>query len=432
MAIERLEIGRLIVRGSLLPTPIENTNPFERQGPHGGLMGFPLVALLLVRDLRPERMPDRLSRPLYARLADELWTLEAPMDPGFLAAAFRHWRDAGVLLECSGGRIACPLFAEGDEEPGGKDGARTWKGLEQGEIGMALGTLGDGVVEGLNSVQGDTELADQGLDAQDMRGDDARIAGQRRGRFYGLDTFFDDVSRASVVVAEEGLKGRAPCELCRFEGRPATQKVTKDRGVFILKPLQHVRKIIFQGTRETIGDPHAVVDHTAAVFDALCQGAHRGALWLERLQLIAMGQQQFELECGICGVVFGPAGGKGFTIPCQCQRIDGKEHQKVIRAQGGDNGPFVELEAYRNGVAIAPRAQRADPRVDGLGRVWEDEALSFGGACGLQADIMFALGPVETDEGRKFLVRFLLHVTPPSMCERSERGHASLRSAKAL
>jgi hypothetical protein len=50
----------------------------------------------------------------------------------------------------------------------------------------------------------------------------------------------------------------------------------------------------------------------------------------------------------------------------------------------------------------------------------------------LQADIMFALGPVETDAGRKFLVRFLLHVTPPSMCERSGRGHASLRSAKAL
>jgi hypothetical protein len=127
-------------------------------------MGFPLVALLLVIELRPESMPDRLSRPLHARLADELWTLEAPMGPGFLAAAFRHWRDAGVLLACSGGRITCPLFAEGDEEPGGKDGACPWQGLEQGEIGRALGTLGDGVVEGLESIQGDTELADKGLE----------------------------------------------------------------------------------------------------------------------------------------------------------------------------------------------------------------------------------------------------------------------------
>jgi hypothetical protein len=212
------------------------------------------------------------------------------MDPGFPAAAFRHWRDAGVLLEFSGGRIAGTLFAEGDEQPGGKDRARPWKGLEQGEIGMALGTLGDGVVEGLDSVQGDTELADEGLDEQGIGGDDALIAGQRGGRFDGLDTFGDDVSRAHVVVAEEYLKGRAPCELRRFEGRPATQKVTKDHGVFILKPLEHVRKIVFQGTREAIGEPHFVADHTAAVFDELCQGAHRRALRMEWLQLGAMGQ----------------------------------------------------------------------------------------------------------------------------------------------
>jgi len=55
---ERLEIGGLIVRSAILPTPIEDTEPCEREGPHGGLMGFPLVALLLGIDLRPERMPD--------------------------------------------------------------------------------------------------------------------------------------------------------------------------------------------------------------------------------------------------------------------------------------------------------------------------------------------------------------------------------------
>ena len=76
-------------------------------------------------------MPDRLSRPLHERLADELWTLEAPMDPGFFAAAFRHWRDAGVLLECSGGRIACPLFAEGVTHKGQKSANSC--GSDQGE-----------------------------------------------------------------------------------------------------------------------------------------------------------------------------------------------------------------------------------------------------------------------------------------------------------
>jgi len=302
------------------------------------------------------------------------------MDPGLPAAAFRQRRDAGILLECSGGRRAGTLCAEGDEQPGGKDRARTWKGLEQGEIGMALGTLGDGVVEGLESVQGDTELADKGLDDQGIGSDDALIAGQRRGRFYGLDTFGDDVSRAHVVVAEEGLKERAPCEVRRFEGRPATQKVTKDHGVFILKPLEHMRKIVFQGTREAMGDPPCVADHTAAVFDELCQGAHRGALRMEWLQLVAMGQQQGELECGIGGGIFGSAGSKGFTIPRQCQRIDGKEPQKVIRAQGGANGTFVEFETDGDRFACEPLAQGTSPRLNGFWCVCEAAVLSLGGA----------------------------------------------------
>ena len=66
--LERKEIGRLIVWRALLPTPIENTNPFERESPYSGLMGFPLVALLLVIDPRPEGMPDRFGCPLDERL----------------------------------------------------------------------------------------------------------------------------------------------------------------------------------------------------------------------------------------------------------------------------------------------------------------------------------------------------------------------------
>ena len=41
----------------------------------------------------------------------------------------------------------------------------------------------------------------------------------------------------------------------------------------------------------------------------------RGPLRLEGLELVAMGEEQVELECGIGGVVCGPAGRKGFTIP---------------------------------------------------------------------------------------------------------------------
>jgi hypothetical protein len=112
--MECLEIGRLIVRGALLPTPIQDADPFEGERPHGGLMGFPLLALLLVIDLCPEGMPDRFGGPLHERLAQKLGALGTPVDPGLLAAAFGDGRDPGILLQSGGGRIPLALFPEGD------------------------------------------------------------------------------------------------------------------------------------------------------------------------------------------------------------------------------------------------------------------------------------------------------------------------------
>ena len=113
--MQRLEIDGLIVRRVLLPAPIQDADPFERQCPDGGLMGLALVALLLVVHLRPEGMPDRLRRPFDERLPEALWILEAPVHPGLLAAPFGHRRDPGIFLEVGGGGIAFALFAEGDE-----------------------------------------------------------------------------------------------------------------------------------------------------------------------------------------------------------------------------------------------------------------------------------------------------------------------------
>jgi hypothetical protein len=117
-----------------------------------------------------------------------------------------------------------------------------------------------------------------------------------------------------------------------------------------------------------------------------------------------MGQQQCELECGIGRVVMGPAWGEGFAIARQRQRIDGEEDEKGIRAPGGDQRPFVQFEADSDGVAIEPRAQRGAPRVNGLGRVRELQALPFGGASSLEAPLMFGISPVDPNKSRKGVV----------------------------
>src|SRR5713101_9982625 len=120
--MERLERGGLIVRRAILPTARENADPCEGQGAHGRLVCLALVALLLVIDLCPEGMPDRFRGPFHERLAEERRTLPTPVHPGFLATAFRDRCDARIFLAFLGGGEAFPLFAEGHEEAGGKDG----------------------------------------------------------------------------------------------------------------------------------------------------------------------------------------------------------------------------------------------------------------------------------------------------------------------
>jgi hypothetical protein len=209
---------------------------------------FPLVALLLVIDLGPEGMPDRFRSPFHERLAEERRTLQTPVHPGFLATAFRDWRNACVFLEFRSGGEAFSLFTEGHEEARGKDGPGPWQGVKQGEVGMGLGTLGNGSVKVSNGLQGHAKLGDKGLHQEGMGGDYAFIRGQCHSVLDSLNTGRDDVGRAHVVGTEKALQGGATCELCGFQGRPATEEVAKDRCIFVLKPLQDVGEVVFERT----------------------------------------------------------------------------------------------------------------------------------------------------------------------------------------
>jgi hypothetical protein len=412
-AIERLERNGLMVRGSSLPTPKEHAEPLERQGAYGRLVCFARLALLLVIDPCPEGMVDRCRGPLHEGLAEAWRTVEAPVDPGLLAAPFGHRCDARELLECSGGGIAFPWFAEGDEEAGSDDGASAWKGLEQGAVGMALGALRDGLVAVLDGVQGDPELADAGLHESRRGGDDALIGGQGGGSLDGVDALGHHVRGADVVRAKAGLQGRATREWHRFEGGPAPENVTQQQRVGVLKPWESLRERVFQGARETVGEPHLVPDHAATVCDELFQGAHGRALWAAGRPLVAVGAQQVERECRVGGVILRAAGGKRFAVAREGQWIDGQEDEDVVCAQGTDDGPLVECEADGEWLAGEPLAHGSHPGLHGCWRVLEDAVLSCCGARRLSAHSMCGISPVEADKGRTCLVRFWLHEGSP-------------------
>ena len=149
-------------------------------------MGGALVTLLLVVGACPERMPRRFSRPFDEHWSQELGALETPVDPGIFAVAFRHRRNARILLERIGRGVAVALLTKGDEKTRGKDGASTGESVKQREVRMALGTLGNGLIALLDSLQGDAEWADEGLDQEGIGSDDALIGGQGGGARDGV------------------------------------------------------------------------------------------------------------------------------------------------------------------------------------------------------------------------------------------------------
>ena len=83
-------------------------------------------------------------------------------------------------------------------------------------------------------------------------------------------------------------KGGAPRELGGFEAGPAAEEVTKDGGVFLLKPLQDVGEGVFPGTGQAIRATDFVTDQPPAMFDELCQGTHGRALGREWGELVAV------------------------------------------------------------------------------------------------------------------------------------------------
>jgi hypothetical protein len=380
-AVERMEIDGRIIRRSSLPTPKEKADPRARQRAHGGVVCCARLALRLGIDACPEGRPERCRGPLHTGVAEDGRTLEAPVDPALLATPFRDRGHACALVPCGGRRLACALFAAGDEEPGSEAGASAWESREPGEGGMALGMRRDGVVEVLESMQGGPKLADERLNEQRLGGHNARLGGQGGGRLAGVDALGNNVRRASMVLPKAGLQGRAAGQLGSLQGWPAAEKVTKNDRGFVLNPLERLRARSFQGAGEPLGEPHGVPDHAPAVCNELGQGTQGGALRRAGWQRVAVGAQPCEWQCGSGGGILRAAGGQRFAVPCEGQGVNGQEPEAVGVASGKDQGALVACKAERDRLAPEARVQGLHPRRKVCWRVVETAGFSGLGAC---------------------------------------------------
>src|SRR5262245_61189415 len=99
-ALQRLGRDGLIVQRAFLPAPREEAAPFACEGPHGGLLGLAVVAVLLVVHRCPAGLPARLCSPGDARVPEALGPWEAPGPPGLRAAPCGPRRAPGIVLPC--------------------------------------------------------------------------------------------------------------------------------------------------------------------------------------------------------------------------------------------------------------------------------------------------------------------------------------------
>jgi hypothetical protein len=311
-------------------------------------------------------MPRGFRRPCDDRLPQELGALETPVNPGLVAAAFRHRRTASLAWQLISRGVAVAWCAKGDEETGGNDGASAWEGVKYRAVGMALGAVGHGLVELLDRVQRHAALGHKGLDQEGLGGDDAVIGGQRRRALDGVEAWGDDSGVVPVMVAEAAVQGRASRQLSGLEGRPLGEEVADDGGILVVAPWQHMRKVVFQGTGQAIREAHVVADSAAAMFDEWFEGAHGRTLGLKGLERIALLEQECKEAFGVSGVVFGLAGGEGLARPRQHEGIEGKEHKEIVLAQRRDDGALMEFKTAGKRVPGEPRAQGAHPGIEGV------------------------------------------------------------------
>ena len=156
-----------------------------------------------------------------------------------------------------------------------------------------------------------------------------------------------------------------------------------------------------------------VADQVPALFDQLLQSAHGRAFRLEAAQLVAVAAQQFERQLGVGGIILGPARRKGLAIFGERRRIDRKQHQEVVLLQGIDQRSLADLQTHGDGSATKALFQPTRPLRDGLGPVEQDATFPLVTVRRLQADIVFGIGPIDTDEGSKFSVGLSFHDSPP-------------------
>jgi hypothetical protein len=125
----------------------------------------------------------------------------------------------------------------------------------------------------------------------------------------------------------------------------------------------------------------------------------------QRLEFLALFEEQFELDFRIGGVILGPTGREGLAVFGHREGVDGEEHEKVMVAQRGNSGTSGQLQADGHRLTAEAGEERTRPSADRLRHVFQDSGFSGIATSRLQTDRVGGIRPVDADTRGEFLHR---------------------------
>src|SRR5690242_5290202 len=90
---------------------------------------------------------------------------------------------------------------------------------------------------------------------------------------------------------------------------------------------------------------------------------------------------------------------EGLPVLSQSRRIDREEHQERVALQGIHQRSLGEFKANGDGPSAEALTQPLGPLRDRLGTVHQDARFTLVATGGQQTYVMFAVGPVDADDG---------------------------------
>ena len=121
-----------------------------------------------------------------------------------------------------------------------------------------------------------------------VKNDNGLICRQGRCCFYGVQSVCQNLGKTHVMLVKKGFQGVLPCTFDLDQRWPLPDKITKYRGVDMVKPVQDLRIIMLQCSAQAVSDAFFFVNHHSSLFNQRCQCPHFHTLGFQGSKAIGM------------------------------------------------------------------------------------------------------------------------------------------------